>query len=199
MSQQHVASESAPLLGDDRSQRETPRGIGVANAGIPRQYLAHCTLASMIMGALTVVLLVASMIVMMNRPEDYYPPFELYYYFAPTAGWVSLSHCEQHAAGHGLMNLQSIIAVMHSSITWVSIKLATPSSQSLTGIIVDALASSYLLFQSLYGMQQFMLRGRSPSRVCQPTRPGNSTGCADWAKRAEPLFWTYLVATFLFA
>ncbi len=82
-------SERAPLL--------EGRGDAVpeCDSGVPAALLQHAfvvaTMASLIAGTLTIVFLIASMIIVSYRPGDYYPPYELNYYFASTAGWVRTS------------------------------------------------------------------------------------------------------------
>lgn len=83
-------NETAPLLPSTRSEEDGQGGATSTDDPWPRAFIV-ATIASLVSGVLTLIFLVASMIVMSGRPENYYPVFDIYYYFAPTAGFVSLS------------------------------------------------------------------------------------------------------------
>ena len=80
-------AEREPLLGARLDAAAEPESTGLPPAVLHRSFVL-ATMASLIAGAFTIVFLIVSMIVMSNRPSDYRPPWELYYHFAPTAGWV---------------------------------------------------------------------------------------------------------------
>ncbi|KAB5542784.1 hypothetical protein GE09DRAFT_226265 [Coniochaeta sp. 2T2.1] len=166
-------AETAPLLGMAR-HHDTPPDSS-------RRAFFLATVASLVAGALTIVLLIITMIIMSNRPRDYYPPYEVYYSFAPIAG------C-------------SIIALVHSGTTLIRLRSGDSPSRGLAGILVDVFAGLYFLFQSLYGMQQFLYSG---SYGCHapwygdPNRPVDPD-CDVWRSRAEPVIWCYLVAILVF-
>ncbi|KAL1838868.1 hypothetical protein VTK73DRAFT_4215 [Phialemonium thermophilum] len=166
--------EAAPLLPSPREAEAGPGGTAPVKDAWQRGFLA-ATAASVVLGGLVLILLVASVIVMSGRPDNYYPPFDLYYYFAATAGF-------------------SIIAILHSATNLFGTRDGVPPPQGLAGILVDIFAGLFFLFQSLYSMQQLLYRRDS----CLPNRPAPDPRCADWRRRAEPLFWTYLFVTFLF-
>jgi hypothetical protein len=83
-------SERAPLLGAHRDAATEWEFGGVPAALLHRPFVLATT-ASLIAGTLTIVFLIASMIIVSYRPRDYYPPYELNYYFASTAVWVRAS------------------------------------------------------------------------------------------------------------
>ena len=92
MSGQHNSSsitETAPLLPHIRSEEDGQTGVPSAEDDAwPRAFIL-ATILSIVLGVLTLIFLVASMIVMSGHPDNYYPVFDIYYYFAPTAGFVS--------------------------------------------------------------------------------------------------------------
>jgi hypothetical protein len=75
-------SERAPLL-PQQAHETSP-----AASGDPRP-IWFATTTSVAAGLLTLIFLVASMVLMSSAPSQYYPPYELYYSFAPIAGFVS--------------------------------------------------------------------------------------------------------------
>ncbi|KAB5566067.1 hypothetical protein GE09DRAFT_1283938 [Coniochaeta sp. 2T2.1] len=158
-------AERAPLLGMARHHDTPPDSF--------RRAFFLATAASLVAGALTIVLLITTMIIMSNRPRDYYPPYEVYYSFAPIAG------C-------------SIIALVHSGTTFLRLRGGDSPPRGLAGILVDVFAGLYFLFQSLYGMQQFLYSG---SYGCHapwygdPNRPVDPD-CDVWRSRAEPVVWS---------
>ncbi|KAK3935365.1 hypothetical protein QBC46DRAFT_346709 [Diplogelasinospora grovesii] len=171
------SSERAPLLGARRDAADEQASSGLPPAVLHRSFVS-ATMASLIAGSLTMVFLLVSMIVMSNRPSDYYPPYEVYYHFAPTAGW-------------------SIIAMLHSGFTLIRIRAGDTPSRSVAGILVDVVAGLYFLFQSLYGMQQLIEGDNYPYFGCRP-RDVPHPDCDAWRARAEAVFWCYLFVLFVF-
>ncbi|KAH8901809.1 hypothetical protein BR93DRAFT_932761 [Coniochaeta sp. PMI_546] len=172
--------ERVPLLGSRRDGAVEHEANGVPATLLQRTFVL-ATRTSLIAGLLTIVFLIASMIIVSYRPRDYYPPYQLNYYFATTAGW-------------------SIIAVIHSSFTLIQIRAGNTPSHGLAGILVDVVAGLYFLFQSLYGMQNFMQRDNFGCHVpwrSDPRRPGDPD-CDTWRTRAEPVFWCYLFVLLIF-
>ncbi|OIW27111.1 hypothetical protein CONLIGDRAFT_496838 [Coniochaeta ligniaria NRRL 30616] len=173
-------SERAPLLGSRRDAAAEWETGGVPAVLLQRSFVL-ATMASLIAGTFTVVFLIASMIIVSYRPRDYYPPYELNYYFASTAGW-------------------SIIAIIHSAFTLIRIRAGDTPPRGLAGILVDVVAGLYFLFQSLHGMQNFLQRDNFGCHVpwrSDPRRPADPD-CDVWRARAEPVFWCYLVFLFIF-
>lgn len=89
--------ERVPLLGSRRDGAVEHEANGVPATLLQRTFVL-ATRTSLIAGLLTIVFLIASMIIVSYRPRDYYPPYQLNYYFATTAGWVrsfpvSFSRC----------------------------------------------------------------------------------------------------------
>lgn len=77
-------SETAPLL---------PHNVYNDELATPNnsRLMRLATVMSLVTGLLTLAFLVASMGIMSRAPSQYYPPYELYYSFAPIAGFVSTS------------------------------------------------------------------------------------------------------------
>jgi len=94
------AGEREPLLGARPDGAAEPESSGLPPAVLHRSFVL-ATMASLIAGTLTIFLLVVSAIVMGKRPKDYRPPWEVYYHFAPTAGWVRASPRSQVVPDRG--------------------------------------------------------------------------------------------------
>jgi hypothetical protein len=91
--------------------------------------------------------------------------------------------------------------MLHSGFTLVRVKAGDTPSSSLAGILVDVVAGLYFLFQSLYGMQQFIDGDYYGYYGCHDDHRYGSTphpGCDAWRARAEPVFWCYLFVLFVF-
>ncbi len=89
--------------------------------------------------------------------------------------------------------------MLHSGFTLIRINAGDTPSRSWAGILVDVVAGLYFLFQSLYGMQQFLEGDLYGYYGCHPWDNGPpSPGCEAWRARAEPVFWCYLVVLFIF-
>ena len=91
------ATEATPLL-----DPEVP-GPGVSN-GLANRALAFriATTASLVTGVLTLIFLTVCMLLLSGAPPTYYPPYEIYYTFAPVAGFVS-------AAAPSLTAMRSVL------------------------------------------------------------------------------------------
>lgn len=90
MSDQHASSsvdETAPLLPSAHTAEGGQDATTPAKDAWQRAFNLT-TITAIVSGVLTLIFLVASIIVMSGRPYNYYPSFDLYYYFAPTAGFV---------------------------------------------------------------------------------------------------------------
>lgn len=73
-----------------------------------------------------------------------------------------------------------------------------PLRGTIAGILVDVFGGLYFLFQSLYGMQQFLEHPRYGYSGCRPvygTPPPSLDDCENWRARVEPVIWTYLFLT----
>ena len=78
------ATEATPLL-----DREVP-SAGVKSGFASRALVFRITTAvALVAGILTLIFLVVCMILFSGAPPTYYPPYNIYYSFAPVAGFVS--------------------------------------------------------------------------------------------------------------
>lgn len=85
-------NETSPLL-HNPDREEAQIGPAPVKDAWQRVFIL-ATITSVASGVLTIVFLIASSIVLTGQPDDYHPPFDLYYYFAPIAGFVSYPNTE---------------------------------------------------------------------------------------------------------
>lgn len=191
-------AERAPLLGDQRDVvAET--NSGGAPADVLQRSFVLATTASLVTGSLTVMFFVVSAIVISHGPEDYWPPYVPDYDLAFMTGCVVRFFLSPPTPLTTVSNtLQYIIATGHSASTLIRFKAGNLPASGFAGILVDVIAGLYCFFQGLYGMQIFLQRdnyGCHVPRRGSPTSPGS---CDAWRKRAEPVFWIYLLSLFAF-
>lgn len=96
------------------------------------------------------------------------------------------------------MGDQTAIACIHSGLVLLD---DAPLRATIAGILVDIFAGLYFLFQSLYGMQQLLVRPLYGYKWCRPVYgapPPSLDDCEKWRVRIEPVIWTYLSVTLAF-
>ncbi len=84
---------------------------------------------------------------------------------------------------------------MHSGLVLLD---GAPLRGTVAGILVDVFCGLYFLFQSLYGIQQFVEIPRYGYSGCRPVYgnpPPSLDDCEKWRASVEPVLLTYLVIT----
>ncbi|KAH8881803.1 hypothetical protein GQ53DRAFT_832105 [Thozetella sp. PMI_491] len=169
-------TESTPLLSRDVPSLSEDKGLA-------RRATAFriATMTSCVTSVLTVIFAITTVALVAAGPPDYYPPSELYYSAAPIAGFA-------------------IIAGLYSGSVLVD---GAPLRGTITGILIDIFGGIYVLFQSLYIMQQFLgfphyyySGGRCRPFYGNPPPP--PTDCKAWEKKVLPVFVIYLLIALVF-
>ena len=79
------ATEATPLLASEAP----PSPAGGSSPATRQRAFKIATATSLVTAILSFIFLVASIILLGGAPSNYYPPYEIYYHFAPVAAFVS--------------------------------------------------------------------------------------------------------------